>query len=165
MCKNCHNAHTRMVAVCMVLVLDTLYTIAARRAAEGSKSPWIPLDNKAFLGSTCLEDPPAPFRRQPATGLDRLPGDRPDGFVAWTARCLKRSFLPDAAGKASFRCGPARVKVPCGSGTCARIKIFQFGAGIQKTKITSDRLFLTSTTHIFYSCINLQISLIYISRS
>ena len=56
-CKNCHNAHTRMVTVRMVLVLDTLYTIAARRAAEGSKSPWIPLDNKAFLGSAVPEKP------------------------------------------------------------------------------------------------------------
>ena len=45
---------------------------------------------------------PASFGRQSATGLDRLPGSKPDGFVARTARCLKKSFLPGAAGKTSL---------------------------------------------------------------
>ena len=31
-----------------------------------------------------------------------------------------------------LRCGSARVKALCGRGTCARIKIFRFGANIQK---------------------------------
>ena len=125
----------------------------------------IPLDNKAFLGSAVPERPscivPAAARHRFGSPVMRQAG----GFVAWTVRCPKKNFLPGAAGNAPLRCGPARVKVSCGRGTCTRIKIFRFGAGIQKTQITSDRLFLTSTTHIFYSCINIQISLIYISRS
>ena len=50
-----------------------------------------------FQVPPCLQNRPAAFRRQSATGLDRLLGNKPDGFVAWTARCPKKSFLPGAA--------------------------------------------------------------------
>ena len=111
-------------------------------------SKGIPLDNKAFLDSAVPERPscivPAAARHR--FGLP--PGDKPDGFVAWTARCPKKSFLPGAAGKASSSCEPVHVKMPCECGTCVWIKIFRFGANIQKIQLMSERNFLTLTTRL-----------------
>ena len=55
------------------------------------------LITRHFQVPPCLKGRPASFRRQSATGLDRLPGDKLDSFVAWTARCPKKSFLPGVA--------------------------------------------------------------------
>ena len=51
--------------------------------------------------------------------------------------------------EALLRCEPARVKVSCGCGTWTRIKIFRFGANIQKIQATSDRIFLVGTTRCY----------------
>ena len=63
-----HTVRVRAVAVRMVLVFDTAGTTPARHAVEGSKSPWIPLVNKVFLGSVVPERPhcivPAAARRR-----------------------------------------------------------------------------------------------------
>ena len=45
-----------------------------------------------------------------------------------------------------FCCVPARVKVPCGRTTGAWIKIFRFGASVQKIHASSERIFLAATT-------------------
>ena len=49
--KKIHKMRVRMVAVRMVLVLDTTDTIAARRYTEGCKSSRVCPDNAAFSGS------------------------------------------------------------------------------------------------------------------
>ena len=82
-CKRICNVRARMVAIRMVLVLDTADTIAARRYIKGCKSPRVCCICVGILGSTYLKDLPVSFRRQPATGLEYLPDDKPDGFVAW----------------------------------------------------------------------------------
>ena len=46
-----------MVAVRMVLVLDTADTIVARRVADGFKSPRVCTDNAAFSGSAHMMPP------------------------------------------------------------------------------------------------------------
>ena len=66
----------------------------ARRAADGCEFLWIPLDNKVFSGSTVPERLSLVVSAAIAIGLDRLQGSKPDGFVAWNARCLKKSFFP-----------------------------------------------------------------------
>ena len=59
-----HKVRTRMVAVRMVLVLDTSDTAPSWRAAEGFKSPWISLDNAAFSGSARMMPPGSRARSQ-----------------------------------------------------------------------------------------------------
>ena len=146
-CKKIRRARARMAAVRMVLVLDTADTTPAQYAAEGCKPTQVCPDCVAFLGSAVPERPSCIVLEAASTGLDRLPDDKPNGFATWTARCPKKSFLPGAAGKASFRCGPARVTVSCGRETCVRIKTFRLGANIQKIQVASERIFMTPTSH------------------
>ena len=47
-CKKIHEVRTRMVAVCMVLMLDTSDTTPARCAAEGCKPTQVCPDCVAF---------------------------------------------------------------------------------------------------------------------
>ena len=142
-----HKVRTRMVAVRMVRVINTVNTIAAWRAAEGCKPTQVCPDCVAFLGFAVPERPSCIVLEAASTGLDRLSDDKPNGFATWTAWCPKKSFLPGAAGKASFRCGPARVTVSCGRETCVRIKTFRLGANIQKIQVASERIFMTPTSH------------------
>ena len=55
-CKN-YKIRSRMVAVCMVLVLDTADAAPARRAAEGCKPTQVCPDCVASLGSAVPERP------------------------------------------------------------------------------------------------------------
>ena len=73
-----HKVRIRMVTVRMVRVINTADTAPARRAAYGCESPWTPLDNKAFLGSAVPERPSRAVPEAAATGLERLPCDKPD---------------------------------------------------------------------------------------
>ena len=124
--------------------------LSTRRDAEGCESPWIPLDNKAFLGSAVPERPSciviAATRHRFGSPAKR----QARRFCGTDSTVPEKEFLPGAAGKVSLRCEPARVKVSCGRGTCARIKTFRFGANIQKIQITNERIFVASITHRIY---------------
>ena len=56
-CKRIHKTRARMVAVRMVLVLDTADTAPEWRAAEGCKPTQVCPDCVAFLGSAVSEGP------------------------------------------------------------------------------------------------------------
>ena len=97
-----HKVLARMTAVRMVQVLDTADTAPARRAVEWCKSPWIPLVNKAFLGSAVPERPSCII---PAAARHRFgsPARRQTGrFCGVDGTVPEKGFLPDAAGKASL---------------------------------------------------------------
>ena len=119
-CKKIRKVRTRMV---MMWVIDTAGTTPVRRV-KWCKPTQVCPDCVAFLGSAVPERPSCVVPAAAFTGLDRLPGDKPDGFATWTALCPKKSLLPGAAGKASLHCGPTRVNTSCRCGIRTRSKPF-----------------------------------------